>query len=109
MRYSPEHKAETHARIVRKASVRLRERGANGVGVADIMKEAGLTHGGFYAHFPSRDALMVEALERAQAESAANVAATAGDKRLQGASAFRKLVEAYLSDDHLKDAECGCP
>ncbi len=49
MRYSKEHKLETHARIVKKASVRLREKGAHGVGVADLMKEAGLTHGGFYA------------------------------------------------------------
>src|SRR6266516_3093349 len=57
MRYSKEHKLETHARIVKKASVRLREKGAHGVGVADLMKEAGLTHGGFYAHFDSRGAL----------------------------------------------------
>jgi len=54
MRYSREHKLETHARIVKKASVRLREKGAHGVGVADLMKDAGLTHGGFYAHFDSR-------------------------------------------------------
>src|SRR5437763_15898424 len=62
MRYSREHKLETHARIVKKASVRLREKGAHGIGVADLMKEAGLTHGGFYAHFDSREALVVEAL-----------------------------------------------
>src|SRR5436190_1507367 len=55
MRYSKEHKQETHARIVKKASVRLREKGAHGIGVADLMKEAGLTHGGFYAHFDSRE------------------------------------------------------
>ena len=61
MRYSREHKQETHTRIVRKASVRLREKGAHGIGVADLMKEAGLTHGGFYAHFDSRDALVIEA------------------------------------------------
>ena len=61
MRYSKEHKQETHARIVRKASVRLREKGAHGIGVADLMKEAGLTHGGFYAHFDSREALVIEA------------------------------------------------
>jgi TetR/AcrR family transcriptional regulator, transcriptional repressor for nem operon len=54
MRYSKEHKQETHTRIVKKASVRLREKGAHGIGVADLMKEAGLTHGGFYAHFDSR-------------------------------------------------------
>jgi AcrR family transcriptional regulator len=105
----PGRKALTHERIVATASRAIRRGGFNGVGVADIMKEAGLTHGGFYAHFPSRDALMVEALERAQAESAANVAVAAGDKRLQGASTFRKLVEGYLSDAHLKDSECGCP
>ncbi len=62
MRYSREHKLETHARIVKKASVRLREKGAHGIGVADLMKEAGLTHGGFYAHFDSREALVIEAL-----------------------------------------------
>ena len=45
MRYSREHKLETHARIVKKASVRLREKGAHGIGVADLMKDAGLTHG----------------------------------------------------------------
>ena len=61
MRYSREHKLETHARIVKKASVRLREKGAHGIGVADLMKDAGLTHGGFYAHFDSRDALVIEA------------------------------------------------
>ena len=61
MRYSREHKQETHARIVKKASVRLREKGAHGIGVADLMKEAGLTHGGFYAHFDLREALVMEA------------------------------------------------
>ena len=65
MRYSREHKLETHARIVRKASVRLREKGAHGIGVADLMKDAGLTHGGFYAHFDSREALVIEAFAHA--------------------------------------------
>ena len=54
MRYSKEHKFQTHARIVKRASVKLREKGAHGIGVADLMREAGLTHGGFYAHFDSR-------------------------------------------------------
>ena len=65
MRYSREHKQETHARIVKKASIRLREKGAHGIGVADLMKEAGLTHGGFYAHFDSREALVIEAFNYA--------------------------------------------
>src|ERR1700722_10090914 len=69
MRYSREHKQETHARIVKKASVRLREKGAHGIGVADLMKEAGLTHGGFYAHFDSREALVIEAFAYAMDRS----------------------------------------
>ncbi|TMJ64546.1 MAG: TetR/AcrR family transcriptional regulator [Alphaproteobacteria bacterium] len=69
MRYSREHKLETHARIVKRASVRLREKGAHGIGVADLMKDAGLTHGGFYAHFDSRDALVIEAFDYAMDRS----------------------------------------
>ncbi len=69
MRYSREHKLETHARIVKRASVRLREKGAHGIGVADLMKDAGLTHGGFYAHFDSREALVIEAFAHAMDRS----------------------------------------
>src|SRR6201989_3279197 len=86
MRYSREHKLETHARIVKKASVRLREKGAHGVGVADLMKEAGLTHGGFYAHFDSRDALLIEAFAHAMDRSTERwrktLGETAPEKRL---------------------------
>src|SRR5258708_38420114 len=69
MRYSREHKLETHERIVKRASVRLREKGAHGIGVADLMKDAGLTHGGFYAHFDSREALVIEAFAHAMDRS----------------------------------------
>ena len=69
MRYSKEHKSQTHARIVKRASIKLREKGAHGIGVADLMKEAGLTHGGFYAHFDSRDALVIEAVTHAMDRS----------------------------------------
>ena len=65
MRYSKDHKADTHARIVKNASIRLREKGPAGIGVAELMKESGLTHGGFYAHFDSRDALIDEAFAHA--------------------------------------------
>src|ERR1700757_4579276 len=109
MRYSREHKQETHARIVRKASVRLREKGAHGIGVAEVMKEAGLTHGGFYAHFDSRDALLVEALERAGRESADALSQAAERRARRGVSAFRSLVETYLSDSLLASLERGCP
>ena len=65
MGYSKSDKAETHTRIVKVAAKRFRERGLEGIGVADVMKEAGVTVGGFYKHFGSRDELVVEALARA--------------------------------------------
>jgi TetR/AcrR family transcriptional regulator, transcriptional repressor for nem operon len=106
MRYSKEHKQETHARIVRKASVRLREKGAHGVGVADLMKEAGLTHGGFYAHFDSRDALVIEAFAHAMDRSTERwrkmVSETPPEKRLA------TMVENYLTPAHRDDAGHGC-
>jgi TetR/AcrR family transcriptional regulator, transcriptional repressor for nem operon len=106
MRYSKEHKLETHARIVKKASVRLREKGAHGIGVADLMKEAGLTHGGFYAHFDSREALVVEAfayaMDRATERWRKLGQATSPDKRLA------VLVESYLTTAHRDDPGHGC-
>src|SRR5690606_11485514 len=106
MRYSREHKAQTHARIVRKASVRLREKGVHGVGVAELMKEAGLTHGGFYAHFASRDALLVEAVAHAMDRSIVhwrkNAEATPPDARMAA------IVNAYLTPAHRDDPGYGC-
>src|SRR5450756_1715045 len=106
MRYSRGHKLETHARIVRKASVRLREKGAHGVGVADLMKEAGLTHGGFYAHFDSREALVVEAFGYAMDRSTERwrklAEQTPPDQRLAA------IVESYLTTVHRDDPGHGC-
>jgi TetR/AcrR family transcriptional repressor of nem operon len=106
MRYSREHKLETHARIVRKASVRLREKGAHGIGVADLMKEAGLTHGGFYAHFDSREALVIEAFAHAMDRSTERwrklAEQTVPDKRLA------TIVESYLTPIHRDDPGHGC-
>jgi TetR/AcrR family transcriptional repressor of nem operon len=106
MRYSKEHKQETHDRIVRKASVRLREKGAHGIGVADLMKEAGLTHGGFYAHFDSRDALVIEAFDYAMERSTASwrrmAEQTPTEKR------FAAIVESYLTTTHRDDPGHGC-
>jgi TetR/AcrR family transcriptional repressor of nem operon len=106
MRYSREHKLETHARIVKKASVRLREKGAHGVGVADLMKEAGLTHGGFYAHFDSREALVIEAFAHAMDRSTDRwrklAEQTAPDKRLA------TIVDSYLTPVHRDDPGHGC-
>jgi TetR/AcrR family transcriptional repressor of nem operon len=106
MRYSKEHKQETHARIVKKASVRLREKGAHGIGVADLMKEAGLTHGGFYAHFDSREALVIEAfayaMDRSNERWRKVAEATPPEKR------FSTIVESYLTTVHRDDPGHGC-
>jgi TetR/AcrR family transcriptional repressor of nem operon len=106
MRYSKEHKLETHARIVKKASVRLREKGAHGVGVADLMKDAGLTHGGFYAHFDSREALVIEAfayaMDRGTERWRKLAEQTPPDKRVAA------IVESYLTPAHRDDPGRGC-
>jgi TetR/AcrR family transcriptional repressor of nem operon len=106
MRYSKEHKLETHARIVKKASVRLREKGAHGVGVADLMKDAGLTHGGFYAHFDSREALVIEAfayaMDRGTERWRKLAEQTPPDKRVA------TIVESYLTPEHRDDPGRGC-
>ncbi|MBV9529622.1 MAG: TetR/AcrR family transcriptional regulator [Bradyrhizobium sp.] len=106
MRYSREHKRETHARIVRKAAVRLREKGAHGVGVADLMKDAGLTHGGFYAHFDSRDALVAEALSYAMDRSLEHWRKMADQTPLE--KRLATIVEAYLAAVHRDDPGHGC-
>jgi len=106
MRYSKEHKQETHERIVKKASIRLREKGAHGIGVADLMKEAGLTHGGFYAHFDSREALVIEAFGYAMDRSTERwrkiAEQTPPDKRLA------TIVDSYLTAVHRDDPGHGC-
>jgi TetR/AcrR family transcriptional regulator, transcriptional repressor for nem operon len=106
MRYSREHKLETHARIVKKASVRLREKGAHGIGVADLMKDAGLTHGGFYAHFDSREALVIEAFAHAMDRSTERwrklAEQTPPEKRLA------TIVNSYLTTVHRDDPGHGC-
>jgi TetR/AcrR family transcriptional repressor of nem operon len=106
MRYSREHKLETHARIVKKASVRLREKGAHGIGVADLMKDAGLTHGGFYAHFDSREALVIEAFTHAMDRSTEHwrklTERTPPEKRLA------TIVDSYLTPIHRDDPGHGC-
>jgi TetR/AcrR family transcriptional repressor of nem operon len=106
MRYSREHKLETHARIVKKASVRLREKGAHGIGVADLMKDAGLTHGGFYAHFDSREALVIEAFAHAMDRGTQHWRKlgerTPPEKRLAA------IVDSYLTPAHRDDPGHGC-
>lgn len=107
MAWPRDHKARTHTRIVQAAAAALRERGIAEVGVDAIMEEAGLTRGGFYAHFASKDELVAEALDQADAETLALL-----DPPGQRATARHRLhamVDAYLSDLHAAHPERGCP
>ncbi|HEY8119067.1 MAG TPA: TetR/AcrR family transcriptional regulator [Methylophilaceae bacterium] len=96
----------THTRIVETAARAIRRSGYDGTGVADIMKEAGLTHGGFYAHFASRDAMLAEAADRAGEETIAIAkkifAEVPEDQALQA------LMQVYLSNEHMANIETGC-
>src|SRR5262245_32225687 len=100
-------KSQTRSRIVDAASTALRAKGVAGVDVADVMASAGLTHGGFYAHFRSRDDLLAEALDHASRQSLAalarSLAATAAKPPLQ------TVIDAYLCPRHVVHPEAGCP
>jgi AcrR family transcriptional regulator len=96
----------THDRIVDAAARAIRRSGYNGTGVADIMKDAGLTHGGFYAHFPSREAMLAEAADRAAGESVAMMERIAAS--LPPQQALPAMMQAYLSKEHLEAIETGC-
>jgi TetR/AcrR family transcriptional regulator, transcriptional repressor for nem operon len=105
MKVSREKAAETRERIIEVAGALFRAKGFGGIGVADIMKAADLTHGGFYGHFGCKDDLSVEASRRALAASAArwrSIAAQAGDKP------YPALLEHYLSARHRDDPAGGC-
>jgi TetR/AcrR family transcriptional repressor of nem operon len=96
MRYPDEHKSQVRARIVQGAAKALRKHGLQGIGVPALMKQAGLTHGGFYVHFKNRDELVAEAVRLASAETRDAVLTKEGG------------VETYLSPEHLAHPEHGC-
>jgi AcrR family transcriptional regulator len=100
-------KEASHERIVSVASRAIRRSGYEGTGVADIMKEAGLTHGAFYAHFPSREAMLAEAATRACADSAAALAGVVAS--VPSERALAAMLRGYLSPEHLEQIEAGCP
>src|SRR5438093_9279272 len=106
-RAAQSRKEASHDRILEAAARAIRRSGYAGAGVADIMKEAGLTHGGFYAHFESRDAMLAEAADRAGAESVAGLTRVAAAARPQ--EALRALMRSYLSKEHVEGVETGCP
>ena len=105
MRVSREKAAESRERIIDAASALFRAKGFDGIGVADIMKAANLTHGGFYGHFASKDDLVAQASRRSMARAAANwerVVAAAPDKP------YAALLDHYLSPRHRDDPGKGC-
>jgi TetR/AcrR family transcriptional regulator, transcriptional repressor for nem operon len=105
MGYSKAQKGKTHKRIVAIASKRFREKGLAGLAIAELMKEAGLTVGGFYKHFNSRDELVAEAVSDAFGTwQRQKKAVESGGQRLT----FAKLIDDYLSDAHLKNPGAGC-
>lgn len=105
-RYSTDHKEKTRAAIVDAAAERIRSGGFDALGVASIMAEAGLTHGGFYAHFSSRDALLAAAVTRLF-EKACETVGRFEEKH--GEAALDRYIDFYLSPRHRDDAERGCP
>jgi TetR/AcrR family transcriptional repressor of nem operon len=105
-RSAPSSKELTHERIVDAAARAIRRSGYNGTGVADIMKDAGLTHGGFYAHFGSREAMLAEAADRAGRESVAIMERVAAAVSPQ--QALPAMLQAYLSKAHVEGVETGC-
>jgi TetR/AcrR family transcriptional repressor of nem operon len=106
MRHSKAEKAKTHERIVAIASKRFREDGLAGIGIADLMKDAGLTVGGFYKHFNSRDALVAEAVGSALElwKHQVDAAALGGPP-----VTYESLVDEYLSEAHRNHPGTGCP
>lgn len=106
MRYEPEHKTQTRDRILRNAARKLRAEGLSGAGVATVMKASGLTVGGFYKHFHSKDELLAEAIAQAFSDSDEAYAALQNLPREQR---WKEVVQQYLSAGHCDRPDTGCP
>lgn len=106
-RFAQSRKEASHERILQAATRAIRRSGYAGTGVADIMREAGLTHGGFYAHFASREAMLAEAADLAGSESVGALDKFAS--AVPPEDAYRTLLKTYLSRAHVERAETGCP
>jgi TetR/AcrR family transcriptional repressor of nem operon len=107
MRYGPEHKLEIHRKIVKDASRRVRAEGLSGAAVSAVMKDAGLTHGGFYKHFGSKDDLLLESLREGFREIEDTLAHAA--EQLPPGEAWKAIVKTYLSLELCENPERGCP
>jgi len=107
MRYPPEHKAEVHQKIVKDASRRVRAEGLTGAAVASVMRDTGLTHGGFYKHFGSKDELLTESLREAFRDISDKLVRAAEQPHSE--AAWKAIVKSYLSLEYCDHIERGCP
>ena len=107
MRYRAGHKVEVHEKIVKDASRRVRVEGFNGAAVAVVMQDAGLTHGGFYKHFRSKDDLLVESLGEAFREITDTLVRAA--EQSPPGEAWKAIVSTYLRPEMCERPERGCP
>ena len=106
VRYSKEHKEETRRRILEAAARAYREEGVSGVGIGELMQSIGLTHGGFYAHFDSKDALVAEACDSVRSPLAQRYFEWA--EEVGGAEGLRRVIRGYVSRQHRDDPGLGC-
>src|SRR5690349_21849670 len=107
MRYDAEHKERTRRKVLSEAAGAIRQHGPAGVGVAELMAKAGLTHGGFYAHFKSKDELIAEAITEMFDAQYRHFLACVEDR--EPAKGLALFVENYLSARHRDKPETGCP
>ena len=106
MRYEPEHKMQTRARIVRNTARKLRAEGLSSPGVASVMKASGLTVGGFYKHFRSKDELFADAIAQAFSDSEKVYVSV---QNLPREDRWKEIVRLYLSPEHCDHPDTGCP
>ncbi|HTB95730.1 MAG TPA: TetR/AcrR family transcriptional regulator [Terracidiphilus sp.] len=107
MRYRPEHKAAVHQKIVKDASRRVRAEGLNGAAVAAVMRDTGLTHGGFYKHFENKDELLLESLREAFRDFGGTLVRVAEEAETE--APWRAIVKSYLTLKYCEHADRGCP
>jgi TetR/AcrR family transcriptional repressor of nem operon len=107
MRYDAEHKQKTRERVLKEAATAIRADGPHRIGVAAVMAKAGLTHGGFYAHFASKDEMVAGAIDQMFAEGYERMTLEAGDH--EPADALRAYIKFYLSRAHRDTRTGGCP
>lgn len=109
MGVSREQAAENRRAIVAAAERLFRERGVDAVGLAELMKAAGFTQGGFYNHFKSKDALVAAVMDKALAEGRETIAGVIDHAKSDGADTLEQHIRSYLSPEHRRDIEAGCP